>query len=96
MQLHTYAVFDLFRVFHRVHPKDQGLTVVRLQQAFYALPHGGFTRAIGAQEAEYLAEIDRDFDPVPRVYLPLLPHDVHGPATLRDIGEALMQQIERV
>ena len=57
---------------------------------------GDFLRERRLQEAEYLAEIDRDFDPVPRVYLPLLPHDVHGPATLRDIGEALMRQIERV
>jgi arsenite-transporting ATPase len=57
---------------------------------------GDFLRERRLQEGEYRAEIDRDFGSVPRVYVPLLPHDVHGSATLRDIGRLLMQQIERM
>ena len=56
---------------------------------------GDFLRKRRLQEAEYRAEIDRDFESVPKMYLPLLSHDVHGTATLREIGRLLMRQIER-
>ena len=56
---------------------------------------GDFLRERRLQEAEYRAEIDRDFESIPRMYLPLLPHDVHGSETLREIGRLLMRQIER-
>ena len=57
---------------------------------------GDFIRERRLQEAEYRAEIDHDFESIPKMYLPLLPHDVHGTETLRDIGRLLMRQIERV
>ena len=57
---------------------------------------GDFIRERRLQEAEYRAEIDHDFESIPKMYLPLLPHDVHGTDTLRDIGRLLMRQIERV
>lgn len=50
---------------------------------------GAFLDARRRQEAEYLAEIDRDFGALPRLVLPLLPHDVYGFEALREIGRRL-------
>ena len=55
---------------------------------------GGFLRERRLQEDEYRKEIDRTFAGLPRVYLHLLPHDVHGVDTLREIGEALVRQLD--
>ena len=54
---------------------------------------GDFLRERRLQEDEYRAEIDRTFARLRRIYLHLLPHDVHGVETLRTIGGAIMQQI---
>ena len=55
---------------------------------------GDFLRKRRLQEDEYREEIDRTFAELRRVYLHLLPHDVHGVDTLRKIGEALVRQLE--
>jgi arsenite-transporting ATPase len=54
---------------------------------------GDFLRERRTQEHEYLDEIDRTFSELRRVYLRLLPHDVHGVGTLREIGKSLVQQL---
>ena len=51
---------------------------------------GDFLRERRLQEREYRDEIDREFAALPRVYVPLLPHDVHGIDTLRHIGHLLV------
>ena len=55
---------------------------------------GDFLRERRLQEDEYRAEIDRTFARLPRVYLHLLPHDVHGVETLRTIGGTIMLQLD--
>jgi arsenite-transporting ATPase len=50
---------------------------------------GDFLMTRRRQEKKYLQEIERAFSTVPRTTLPLLPHDVHGLDTLRDIGRLL-------
>ena len=54
---------------------------------------GDFIRERRLQEDEYRKEIDQTFAALWRVYLHLLPHDVHGMDTLRGIGTSLMQQL---
>jgi arsenite-transporting ATPase len=54
---------------------------------------GDFLRERRLQEDEYRDEIDQTFAGLRRVYLHLLPHDVHGVDTLRKIGEAIVQQL---
>ncbi len=53
---------------------------------------GAFLANRRRQEAEYLAEIEREFASLRRMYLPLLPHDVHGIETLKLIGQQLIGQ----
>ena len=52
---------------------------------------GDFFRARRAQEETYLQEIDEVFARFPRVVVPLLRHDVHGVASLREVGAVLSQ-----
>ena len=54
---------------------------------------GEFLRERRIQENEYREEIDLTFDRLQRVYIHLLPHDVHGVDTLRQIGRAIMGQL---
>ena len=54
---------------------------------------GEFLRERRTQEHKYLDEIDRTFSELRRVYVRLLPHDVHGVGTLREIGKSLLQQL---
>ena len=54
---------------------------------------GEFLRERRLQEDEYRAEIDQAFAGLRRIYLHLLPHDVHGLETLRKIGKAIMEQL---
>jgi|TARA_B100000678_G_scaffold51146_2_gene40789 arsenite-transporting ATPase len=54
---------------------------------------GEFLRERRLQEDEYRAEIDQTFAGLRRIYLNLLPHDVHGLETLRKIGKAIMEQL---
>ena len=54
---------------------------------------GEFLRERRLQEDEYRAEIDQTFAGLRRIYLHLLPHDVHGLETLRKIGKAIMEQL---
>ena len=42
------------------------------------------------QEVEYLREIEREFSTLPRIYIPLLPHDIRGINTLEKIGRLLV------
>jgi len=51
---------------------------------------GDFLRERRLQEQEYRDEIDREFADLPRIHVPLLPHDVHGIETLRRIGRLLV------
>ena len=50
---------------------------------------GEFLRARRLQEEKYRSEIDREFARLPRIVLPLLPHDVYGRETLRRLGQML-------
>jgi len=52
-------------------------------------PLGDFLESRRAQEAEYLTRIDRDFRGLPRVRIPLLPSDVQGLASLREVARHL-------
>jgi arsenite-transporting ATPase len=54
---------------------------------------GDFLRCRREQEAEYLAEIEREFYGLQRLYVPLLPHDVLGIDTLTEIGRKLASQL---
>ena len=54
---------------------------------------GDFLQERRAQEQEYRDEIDRTFAHLQRVYLNLLPHDVHGVETLLEIGRAILRQL---
>jgi len=54
---------------------------------------GEFLRERRLQEDEYRAEIDQTFAGLRRIYLNLLPHDVHGVESLREIGKAIMEQL---
>jgi len=54
---------------------------------------GEFLRERRLQENKYRDEIDQTFSELRRVYLHLLPHDVHGMATLRAIGSSLVAQL---
>ncbi len=54
---------------------------------------GEFLRERRLQENEYRDEIDQTFEHLHRVYIELLPHDVHGVATLRKIGEVIVRQL---
>jgi arsenite-transporting ATPase len=51
---------------------------------------GPFLESRRAQEAEYLARIDREFGTLPRVRVPLLERDVHGLESLRQVGRHLV------
>jgi arsenite-transporting ATPase len=55
------------------------------------LPEGGgdFLEARRRQEAVYLAEIDREFPRVPKIFLPLQPDDVRGLDALAQVGRLL-------
>ncbi len=55
---------------------------------------GEFLRERRLQEREYRDEIDREFAALHRVYVPLLPHDVHGIDTLRRIGRILVPAVD--
>lgn len=52
-------------------------------------PLGDFLESRRAQEAEYLALVDRRFGDLPRVRVPLLSRDVQGLASLREVGRYL-------
>jgi len=52
-----------------------------------------FLRERRNQEQKYRDEIDHTFSGLHRIYLNLLPHDVHGVETLREIGRSLMEQL---
>ncbi|PIE83674.1 MAG: arsenic-transporting ATPase [Candidatus Contendobacter odensis] len=52
---------------------------------------GHFIENRRRQEATYLHEIEQEFTTLPRIYLPLLPCDVHGINTLKWIGQQLSQ-----
>jgi arsenite-transporting ATPase len=54
---------------------------------------GEFLRERRVQEDEYRAEIDETFAELQKVYLHLLPHDVHGVETLREIGKTIVAQL---
>ena len=54
---------------------------------------GDFLRERRLQEDEYRKEIDETFSGLQRIYLHLLPHDVHGVETLREIGKAIRRQL---
>jgi arsenite/tail-anchored protein-transporting ATPase len=54
-------------------------------------PLGDFLESRRGQEAEYLAQIDREFGDVPRIRVPLLPRDVDGEASLREIAGYLFR-----
>ncbi len=54
---------------------------------------GDFLRERRRQEDEYRNEIDETFSGLQRIYLHLLPHDVHGVETLREIGKAIERQL---
>ncbi len=54
---------------------------------------GDFFRERRLQERVYRDEIDQRFSGLRRIYLYLLPHDVHGMSTLREIGESIMEQL---
>ena len=54
---------------------------------------GDFLRERRLQEDEYRNEIDETFSGLQRIYLHLLPHDVHGVETLREIGKAIERQL---
>jgi len=55
---------------------------------------GAFLRERRLQETQYREEIDREFTALRRVYIPLLPHDVHGIETLRQIGRMLVPTVD--
>ena len=57
---------------------------------------GDFLRERRAQEHEYRDEIDKTFSSLRRVHLDLLPHDVHGVETLREIGKAIVRQLAQL
>jgi len=85
--LETEKTLDLLRKFS---VPVAGMIVNRL------LPpeaDGEFLRERRLQEDEYRAEIDQTFAGLRRIYLNLLPHDVHGVETLREIGKAIMEQL---
>ena len=54
---------------------------------------GDFLRERRLQEDEYRDEIDRTFKGLQRVYVHLLPHDVHGVETLLEIGQTIVRQL---
>ena len=49
-------------------------------------PTGSFLEGRRAQEAEYLARIDREFGDLPRIRIPLLARDVEGFESLRTVA----------
>ena len=55
-------------------------------------PLGDFLESRRGQEAEYLAQIDREFGDMPRIRVPLLPRDVDGEASLREIAGHLFAE----
>lgn len=54
---------------------------------------GAFLQTRRRQEALYLAEIEHAFGALKRYYLPLLAHDVQGLATLKEIGQHLLNDV---
>ena len=54
---------------------------------------GEFLRERRLQEDQYRAEIEQTFARLQKVYLHLLPHDVHGVETLREIGLHIVGQL---
>ena len=54
---------------------------------------GDFLNERRVQEQEYRKEIDLSFSNLRRIHLDLLPHDVHGVETLREVGQAIMRQL---
>ncbi len=54
---------------------------------------GDFLNERRVQEQEYRKEIDLTFSNLRRIHLDLLPHDVHGVETLREVGQAIMRQL---
>ena len=67
-----------------------GLVVNRVLPADVDEAGGGdFLRARRAQEGTYLKEIEEVFARFPRVVVPLLRRDVHGVASLRQVGAVL-------
>lgn len=55
---------------------------------------GEFLQTRRRLEADYLQEIERVFNALPRVYLPLLSHDVRGLATLQAIANELRRRMD--
>lgn len=85
--LESKKTLDLLR---RFDVPVAGMIVNRLLPAD---AEGAFLQERRLQESQYRDEIDRTFSDLPRAYLELLPHDVHGIATLREIGAALATQL---
>ena len=50
---------------------------------------GGFLSDRREQERAYRQEIDQIFAAIPRVVVPLLRHDVHDTASVREVGRML-------
>ena len=54
---------------------------------------GDFIQKRRLQETQYRDDIERTFASFPRVYLDLLPHDIHGVDTLREISAGIARQL---
>jgi len=85
--LESKKTLDLLRTF------DVPVAGMIVNRLLPANAEGAFLQERRLQENQYRDEIDRTFSDLPRVYLELLPHDVHGIATLREISEALATQL---
>ena len=78
------------RLLGRFHISVCGLVVNRVLPADCEEGQASdFLRARREQDKTYLQEIDEVFSGYPRVVVPLLRHDVHGVASLREVGALL-------
>jgi len=86
--LESKKTLDLLKTF------DVPVAGMIVNRLLPANAEGAFLRKRRLQESRYRDEIDRTFSELRRFYLELLPHDVHGISTLREIGASLATQLD--
>lgn len=72
------------------------ITAVIVNRVLPQEADGAFLETRRQQEEIYRQEIERQFAKLPRIYIPLMPRDVHGVEALERFGRLLMARIESI
>ena len=72
------------------------LTAVIVNRMLPREADGEFLKTRREQEEVYRREIECKFNGLPRIYIPLLPYDIHGVETLRRFGHLLKEGTDSI